>query len=361
MDDRFYTFLASKGTWMLKLLLPILFALLVNSLFKRFYHKLFPKKSNHFVREAFLISLSSPFRLFIWVISLFFLANWLNENIQSALLNTTIFYVRTLVIFLIVVWACMRFISQMEIAFIEEKIRSKKPYDKTTVRAVCQMIRTSLLLLLFLVALQSFGVSLSAVLAFGGTGALIAGFAAKDLLSNFFGGLMIYLDRPFAVGDLVCSPDKNIEGCVEHIGWRLTRIRTFERKPLYVPNALFSNISVQNSSRITHRRMKTTVGIRYSDASKMADLLKSVEAMLHNHKEVDQEKLVMVNFTEFGASSLNFTIYAFIKRTDLKSFNMAQQDIFLKVIDLINQHGAACAFPTSTLDLPSPVPVQMHS
>ena len=77
------------------------------------------------------------------------------------------------------------------------------------------------------------------------TMAVIAiGFAAKDLLSNFFGGLFIYLDRPFAVGDWIRSPDREIEGTVEQIGWRVTRIRTFDKRPLYIPNSVFSQISV---------------------------------------------------------------------------------------------------------------------
>ena len=103
--------------------------------------------------------------------------------------------------------------------------------------------------------MQALGYSISGVLAFGGIGGIAVGFAAKDLLANFFGGLMIYLDRPFSVGDWIRSPDKNIEGTVEEIGWRLTRIRTFDKRPLYVPNSTFTQISVENPSRMLNRRI----------------------------------------------------------------------------------------------------------
>ena len=91
-------------------------------------------------------------------------------------------------------------------------------------------------------------------------------FAAKDLLANFFGGLTIYLDRPFAVGDWIRSPDREIEGTVERIGWRLTLIRTFDKRPLYIPNAVFTTIAVENPSRMHNRRIYETIGIRYDDA-----------------------------------------------------------------------------------------------
>jgi len=85
------------------------------------------------------------------------------------------------------------------------------------------LLRASIVITAALVILQNLGFSISGVLAFGGVGGIAVGFAAKDLLANFFGGLTVYMDRPFVVGDWVRSPDKNIEGTVEHIGWRLTR------------------------------------------------------------------------------------------------------------------------------------------
>ena len=86
-----------------------------------------------------------------------------------------------------------------------------------------------------LTLLQTLGLSISGLMAFGGMGGIAVGFAAKDILANFFGGLFIYTDRPFSVGDWIRSPDRDIEGTVEKIGWRVTRIRTFDKRPLYIP------------------------------------------------------------------------------------------------------------------------------
>lgn len=197
--------------------------------------------------------------------------------------------------------------------------------------------------------LQTIGVSISGILAFGGIGGIAVGFAAKDLLANFFGGLMVYLDRPFSVGDWVRSPDKEIEGTVEHIGWRQTRIRTFDKRPLYIPNATFSLISVENPSRMSHRRIYEKIGIRYDDVDALASIMNDIKAMLKTHQDIDSSQTMIVSFNEFGPSSLDFFVYTFTKTTNWIRFHEVKQDILLKIIDIIASHKAELAFPTQTL------------
>ena len=126
--------------------------------------------------------------------------------------------------------------------------------DPTTLHALAKLTRLSVVISAVLVALPTLGIEITALLAFGGVGGIAVGFAAQDLLSNFFGGLMIYLDRPFAIGDWIRSPDREIEGTVESIGWRLTLVRTFDKRPLYVPNSVFAKLALENPSRMTNRR-----------------------------------------------------------------------------------------------------------
>jgi len=202
-----------------------------------------------------------------------------------------------------------------------------------------------------LILMQASGVPVSGILAFGGASGIGLGFAAKDLLANFFGGLMIFLDRPFAIGDWVRSPDKEIEGIVEYIGWRLTRIRTFDKRPLFVPNGIFANISVENPSRMQNRRIKTVIGLRYEDSFKVAAILKDVEEMLKNHPDIDASKTLFVNLTNFGHFSLEFLVYTFTKTTKWVPFQRIRQDIFLKIIEIIKKHDAQCAYPTTTVHL----------
>ncbi|MDK9759697.1 mechanosensitive ion channel family protein, partial [Vibrio sp. D173a] len=174
---------------------------------------------------------------------------------------------------------------------------------------------------------------------------------AKDLLSNFFGGMMIYFDRPFKVGDWIRSPDRQIEGTVERIGWRMTIIRTFDKRPIYVPNSVFSNIVVENPSRMLNRRIHETIGLRYEDADKMQAIVDDVKAMLENHPDIDAKQTLIVNFDKFGPSSLNFFIYTFTKTVNWIRFHEVKQDVLLKVLEIVHAHHADIAFPTQTIQL----------
>jgi len=202
-----------------------------------------------------------------------------------------------------------------------------------------------------LVAMQVLGFSISGLLAFGGISGIAIGFAAKDLLANFFGGFMIYLDRPFVVGDWVRSPDLKLEGTVEKIGWRQTTIRTFDKRPLYVPNATFARLSVENPSRMSHRRIYETIGIRYEDIDKMEKILTETKTMLEQHPDIDNTQTIMVNFNKFAPSSLDFFVYTFTKTTDWVEYHKIKQDILLRISHIIRANDAEIAFPTSTVHI----------
>ena len=347
-------FLKQHG-WIGQAFIIILITLIVLLIIKRVYKKLVPRlEKTHLVwDEALVKALYRPLTLLVWVIGISFAAEIVGAQSEHDILFKAIDPARTIGFLFSLVWFLLRFIRYLEADFIKGKHLSKKSYDKTTVRAMCQVLRISVFITASLIGLQSLGISISAVLAFGGVGGLAIAWAAKDMLSNFFGGLMIFLDRPFNVGDWIRSPDREIEGTVEHIGWRLTRIRTFDKRPLYLPNNIFSNISVQNPSRMTNRRIYTHIGLRYEDATKMANILVDVEAMLRAHPEIDTNQTLMVNLDQFGPSSLNFFVYTFTKTTDWVKFQAIQQDVFLKIIEVIDSHGAECAFPTQTLNIPN--------
>jgi MscS family membrane protein len=153
----------------------------------------------------------------------------------------------------------------------------------------------------------------------------------------------------------VRSPDRNIEGTVEHIGWRLTTIRTFDKRPLYVPNAAFTTIAVENPSRMSNRRIYETIGIRYADVAQMATIVDDIRAMLQQHEDIESDETLIVNFLAFNASSLDIMVYCFTKTTQWVPFHEVKQDVLLKISDIIEGYGAEVAFPTRTLHLPEGV------
>ena len=250
-------------------------------------------------------------------------------------------------------WLLIRLIRNAAQNVYTLRLAEEESVDRTTVDALSKLGRICVVVIAVLSILQTLGVSLAGVLAFGGIGGIAVGFAAKDLFANLLGGLTIYLDRPFTVGEWIRSPDKNIEGTVEQIGWRNTRIRAFNKNAIYVPNAVFSNIVVENPSRMTHRRIKETIGLRYQDIDKMAAIVADVKAMLRNHPEIDNDATLIVNFTTFADSSLNFFIYTFTKTREWVFYHQVKQDVLLRIAQIIRDHGAEIAFPTRSLHIES--------
>jgi len=355
---------SAANPWLVKISASLFFGVFFSWLELLFYKKLHPRisRSSRTWHLALLESVHKPLQVFIWVMVFSLILPVLVKLVGLAgIAKPYLHPIREFVFVMTLFWFSMRFIGNTEKAIISKPIsKNKHIQDRTTVRAVSQLLRVTMIVITVLLVMQGFGVKITTLLTLGGVGGIAVGFAAKDTLANFLGGMMIFWDRPFAVGDWIRSPDRSIEGTVEHIGWRLTRIRTFDKRPLYVPNGAFSTISVENPSRMLNRRIKTTIGLRYQDATKVSLILKEIEAMLRNHPEIDTNQTLMVNLFEFGPSSLNFFIYTFTKTTNWVKFQAIQQDVFLKAINIIAEHGGECAFPTTTLDIPAEVFSKTH-
>ncbi|PJE79317.1 Low conductance mechanosensitive channel YnaI [invertebrate metagenome] len=324
---------------------------LVGSWFLSFILRHLEKKSldsSNAWDDVVVSAIRRPSWCFIWV----FAAGWCIEIIHVVTASPILLRINSLqdvLILTLVAWTLIRLISGCERQILAGRLFAQGKIDATTVSALSRLVKFLVLISIILLVLQSAGYSISGLLAIGGIGGLAVGFAAKDLLANLFGGVMIYFDRPFKVGDWIRSPDRQIEGVVEYIGWRQTRVRTFDKRPLYVPNATFANISIENPSRMENRRIKETIGLRYDDSKKMPAVLSEVRDFLHQHEAIDQNKIIMVNFNHFGASSLDFFIYCFTNTTDWALFHQEKEKILLHIVDIVHQHGADIAFPTHTV------------
>ncbi|MTC74905.1 mechanosensitive ion channel [Providencia sp. wls1919] len=230
-----------------------------------------------------------------------------------------------------------------------EKKQIKKGSDPTSARIIARVFKTAVIVIIMLLFGEHFGMSLSGLMAFGGIGGIAIGMAGKDILSNFFSGIMLYFDRPFNIGDWVSSPDRNIEGTVVEIGWRITKIVTFDHRPLYIPNSLFSSISVENPGRMTNRRIKTEIGLRYEDSDKVSAIVEDIRTMLKQDENIDTGQTLLVYFDAFADSSLNIMVYCFTKTTVWAEWLDAQQAVYLKIIEIVKRHGADFAYPSQTL------------
>lgn len=338
--------------WVIQLVLIILAASILNFIVRR----VLDRTHKHLVTsrrvwdDAILDALRAPLRALIWIVAVAFVADMVRLKTDAVILSA-IGPVRDIAIIMMVGWFFVRLVRRVERNMVNAPAEDQRGPDRTTVDALGKLARATVFVITGLMLLQTLGFSISGVLAFGGIGGLAIGLAAKDMLANFFGGLTLYLDRPFAIGDWIRSPDREIEGTVEYIGWRQTVIRTFDKRPLYVPNATFSSIAVENPSRMTHRRIYETIGIRNDDLAKMAAIIEDVKAMLRGHDEIDTTQTLIVNFNHFAPSSLDFFVYTFTKTTEWVHYHEVKQEVLLRIADIISAHGAETAYPTSTIHL----------
>ena len=353
---------AGANAWVVQVFIVVFLVLLLNLVVRVLVHRLHLKLQANEISwdDALIDALKRPLNILIWIVGIAFAADIVRTE-TGAPIFAAIGPIRDIGVIATLAWFLLRLTHNLQQSVLERNKEREEPIDKTTVDAIGKLISASIMITTALVALQTLGFSISGVLAFGGIGGIAIGFAAKDLLANFFGGLMIYLDRPFSVGDWVRSEDREIEGTVEQIGWRLTRIRTFDKRPIYIPNGIFSTIAVINPSRMTRRRIYETIGIRYDDVARLPAILDAIRQMLKDHPEIDTSQTLMVNFNSFGPSSLDFFIYTFTHTTVWTRFHEIKEDVLLKISDIITAHGAEIAYPTSTVHAPELERVISHA
>ena len=306
------------------------------------------EKTRNLYDDALADALRRPLGAGVWVLGVSWAAQIVGGQAQAEIFQ----YVgraRDVAVIWLLVWFALRFVRFVDAHLGDADYRPERRLDATTAHAIGKLLRATVMVTGVLLVMQALGFSISGVLAFGGIGGIAIGFAARDLLANFFGALMIFLDRPFTAGDWIRSPDQEIEGTVEDIGWRATRIRTFDQRPLYVPNSTFASITVENPSRMSNRRIYETIGVRYDDIAVLPVIVGEVEDMLRNHPAIDTGRILMVNFVTFGPSSLDFFVYTFTRTVEWAEFHAIKQDILFRIAGIIEGHGAEIAFPTRTL------------
>ena len=272
------------------------------------------------------------------------------EALPNKLLGGTFTQVRDLAGVAAMFWFALRIIAGGERHYRDRPLRiGEKAVDAGSIHAVFRVLRAVVFFIAALMVLESLGVSVSGILAFGGVGGIIVGLAAKDMLGNFFSGMVIFWERPFVIGDWIRCPSANLEGVVRSIGWRVTELETFDKRPLYVPNAIFVDNVVENPQRMKNRRIYEYMGLRYDDVAKMPAVLADIRAMLAARDDIDKGKMLMVNFDRYGASTIDFFVYAFTTTTGWAEFHRIKEEVLLEIAAIVEKHGAAFAFPTRTV------------
>ncbi|MFQ3307325.1 MAG: MscS family membrane protein [Candidatus Midichloriaceae bacterium] len=334
-----------------EILLILCVTFLANFLLKKFYKKTESGKSEHKFYLLTIASIKFPLRIFIWVLSISYIILLLNRFLQFHVLDS-VFLVRKIVFIFLFLTFLINLVNKYEKYSKEHSTLDGR--IKAPIGVVCRILKILLVVFTILSVVETSGINISGIVAFGSVSGIIIGFASKDLLANFFGATLVYLDKPFEIGDWVRSPDKNIEGTIESISWRLTKIRTFDKRPIYVPNSLFNSIVIENASRMSHRRMREVIGIRYEDMNKVETIIAKIKDMLMHHEGLDTSQTTAVNLNQFSASSVDLLIYVFTKSTNFVKYQETKQDVLLNISKIIKENGAEIAFPTQTIYIEKP-------
>jgi MscS family membrane protein len=299
--------LGGDVVWMSQAFVVVLLTLIVGAVVRRIIKRLAKRAhdTENVLDDVILEAMAGPTRTLVWVLGVAFAADIVGAETEEAFFNA-VPMLRKLGVVLVLMWFAARFTRGYEQRYIEVRTNRGKEVDITLVHAVGKLMRGAIFVTTALIILQTMGINIAGLLAFGGVGGIAVSLAARDILANVFGGLSVYTERPFAVGDWIRSPDRDIEGTVEEIGWRRTAIRTFDKRVLYVPNSVFTTISVENPSRMTHRRIRETIGVRYDDISRVPKILEDVRKYLIDNPDIDETQTLMVNLNEFADSSVNF-------------------------------------------------------
>lgn len=330
--------------WALALLVFLIFLLfrkifshlIVNSI------KAVVSKTKTTIDDKVLKMVESPLRFLFIVIGL-----WISLDIINLKAEIVEHTVRSLFIIL-VFWIFYNGIN----VFSSDIYKFTQKFGKELAQEVgtflIKSIKTFIFILAVLAVLQEWGINVTALIASLGIGGLAIALAAKDTAANLFGGLTILADKSLKIGEWVKVGD--VEGVVEDLGMRTTKIRTFEKSLITVPNQYIANNPIENFSRRNIRRIKMTIGVVYdTPADVVRKIVNDIKKMLEEHPDVAKDQVIIVYFDEFADSSLNIFIYFFANTSNWLEYIQIKHDINLRIMDIVEKNGSSFAFPSRSI------------
>jgi len=272
--------------------------------------------------DKFVDILEPSMKFSVLILGFFLAENWLDLNsFKSIAINIE----KTLITF-VIFWILYRTVTQFSHIFAKFSTKFGKKLSKDIENFIVKFLKVIIVIIGLMTILQSWGINVSAFVASLGLIGMAFALAAKDTAANLFGSLVIFTDKPFEKGDWILTP--NVEGTIESIGIRSTRVRTFAQALVSVPNAVIANSAITNWSQMGKRRIKMRLGLTYStNTTQMENIL----------------------FDKFEDSSLSLFCYFFTTTTVWSEYLRVKEDINLKMMKIVEANGAGFAFPSQSI------------
>jgi MscS family membrane protein len=318
--------------------------------------KLLANKTSWKFDDRFIPAIEGPASSLVIVVGVFMAVNTLTLTSEVDLIAFRLFQAATMVV---VFWGILRLVDMFADS-LHELADGSDSSVYHFVPLLKKAARVFLIIIATILVIQNLGYSVSSLLAGLGIGGLAVALAAQESLGNFFGSISIIADRPFKVGDWIQVGDR-VDGDVEEIGLRSTKVRTWSKSQLTIPNKVLAGEIIENWSRMPKRRVKQIVGVTYETKPEDMDgLVEDIRELLKADEDVHQE-FILVNFTNFGASSLDILVYYFTKTTKWLEYMDVRQRINLKIMQAVNSRGLSIAFPTRTVYFEGDIASQIAS
>jgi MscS family membrane protein len=301
------------------------------------------RKTKTSLDEQIIMGLREPIRFTFIVVGmhLFFLLTFVHSNFVHLVLESLIIY--------IIFWAILSLIEAFK-DYIFNYRNIDKQHSKELAAFVIKVIKGFVIATGASVILHNWGVNVTGIVASLGLGGLAFALAAKDTASNLFASIALLLDNSIRSGEWVKVA--GVEGVVEYVGMRTTKIRSFQKSLYTVPNHLIANNPIENFSRRGVRRIKMSVGLTYdTSSSQLESIVMQIRDMLQNHPRISQKETLLVNFNSFGDSALNIFIYAFSNTAKWDQYLDIREDIHMRIIKIVEDNGSAFAFPSQSIYL----------
>lgn len=258
-------------------------------------------------------------------------------------------------------WFAVRLTNNLTNIWLERASETAGTFDDQLVPVVRTLAKLAVFIVGLLLIIQNLGGEVGSVLAGLGIGGAAIALASKDTIANLFGSIVIFVDRPFQVGDWVEIGEQ--EGTVEAVGLRVTRIRTFANSLITVPNSTLTTTAINNWSRMRKRRIKLTLGVTYATTpAQLQAGVAAIRGVLEADRRISQD-FMLVNFTNFGPSSLDIFIYAFTLTTRWDEYMQVREELLLEFMRQFEHLGLSFAFPSQSLyveSLPPGAPEAMN-
>ena len=234
-------------------------------------------------------------------------------------------------------------------SLLSEELKDKLNMDNMLIHFFSNVARFIIIALAIVIVAQEWNYDVNGFIAGLGLGGLAFALAAKDALANIFGGIIIIMEKPFVIGDWIAVPE--VEGVVENISFRSTKIRSFSQALITIPNSSLANAAITNHSRMGKRRIDFSLGIApETHGSKLDTCVQRIKQMLVEHSGIHPET-ILVYFESFGDHSLNIFIYCFTCTTIWPEYLEVRQDINLKIMAILEEEGVSIAIPGRSIRL----------